>query len=67
MAPKESKICKEAAAGIKVHIMLTISESLDIIRKPGNARSQSVITAAHKIGFMTIYGKKESKKKITCK
>jgi len=63
MAPKESRICKEAAAGIKVHIILTISETLDIIRKPGNAGSWSVITAAYKIRFMTIYGIKEVKKK----
>jgi hypothetical protein len=46
MAPIESKICKEAAAGIKVHIILTIPETLEIIRKSGNAASQSVIMAA---------------------
>jgi len=62
MAPKESKICKEAAAGINVHIMLTISETLEIIRKPGNATSQSIITAAYKIGLLTIYGIKKEKK-----
>jgi len=67
MAPKKSKISKEAAACIKVHIILTISETPEIIRKPRNATSQSVITAAYKIGLMTIYGIKKVKKKITCK
>ena len=64
MAPKESRICKEAAVGIMRHITLTIPETLEIIRKPGNATSQSVIMAGNKIGLLTIYGIKKHKKKV---
>jgi len=63
MAPMESKICKEAG-GVKRDITLPIPETLEIIRKPGNATSQRVITAAYKTGLLTIYGIKKVKKKI---
>jgi len=46
---------------------LTIQETLEIIKKPGNATSQSVIMAPHNTGFLNIYGIKKHKKKITCK
>jgi len=46
MAPKESIISKQAAAGTTRHITLTIAETLEIIKKPGNATSQYVIMAA---------------------
>jgi hypothetical protein len=59
----ESKICKEAAVGIMRHIPLTIPGTLEILRKPGNATSKSIITAAYKIGLFTIYGIKKVKKK----
>jgi hypothetical protein len=67
MAPKEHKINKQAAAGITRDITLTIPETTEIIRKLGNATSQSVIMAANKIGLMTIYGMEKHKGKITCK
>jgi hypothetical protein len=66
MAPKEPKISNQGAAGTTRHITFTIPETLDIIRKPGNSTSQNVIMAAHKIGFLNIYGIKKQKKKITC-
>jgi hypothetical protein len=44
---------------------LIITETLQIIRKPGNATSQSVIIAAHKIGFLTTYAIKKQEEKIT--
>jgi hypothetical protein len=65
MAPKEPKISKQAAAGITRNI--TFPETTEIIRKPGNATSQSVIMAAYKIGLLTIYGIKKHKGKITYK
>jgi hypothetical protein len=37
MTPKESKIGKQAAAGISRHIIFTIPETLEIIRKPQSA------------------------------
>ena len=46
MAPKESKISKQAAAGITRHITFTIPETLEIISKPGIAVRQNVIMAA---------------------
>jgi hypothetical protein len=46
MAPKDLKISKQAAAGTTRYITLTIPETLEIIRKLGNATSQSVIMAA---------------------
>jgi hypothetical protein len=51
MAPKESKICKQAVAGTTWHITLTIPDTLEIIRKPGSATSHSDITVPHKIGL----------------
>jgi hypothetical protein len=67
MAAKEPKISKQAAAGTTRDITLTIQEALKIIRKFGNATSQSVIMAANKIGLLTIYGTKKYTGKITCK
>jgi len=46
MAHKETKICKQAPAGITRKITLTIPETLEIIRKPGNVICQSVIMVA---------------------
>jgi hypothetical protein len=46
MVSKEPKISKQAASGITRHIIFTIPETLEIIRKPGNATSQSIIIAA---------------------
>jgi hypothetical protein len=64
MAPKESKISKQAAAGITRDITFTISETLEIIRKPGSATSQSVIMAAYKIGLLNTHGTQKHKKKL---
>ena len=61
MVPKESKLNKQAAAGITRHITFTIPETLEIIGKPGNATSQSVIMAAYKIGLLTMHGTKKHK------
>jgi hypothetical protein len=41
MAPKKFKICNQADAGTTRHITLTIPDTLQIIRKPGSATSQS--------------------------
>ena len=62
MAPKEPKISKQAAAGITRDITFTISETLEIIRKPGNSTNQNVIMTAYKNGLLTIYGTKKHKK-----
>jgi len=64
MARKESKKCKQATAGITRHITFTIPETLEVIRKSGNAICQSVIMAANKIGLLTFYGIKKQKKKL---
>ena len=65
MAPKESKISKQVATGTTRHITLKIPETLEIIRKPGNAICQSIIMEAYKIGSLIIYGIKKQKTKIT--
>jgi hypothetical protein len=62
MAPKEPKKSKQAAAGTTTDIIFTIPETLEIIRKPGNATCQSVIMAAYKIELLTIYGTIKHKK-----
>ena len=66
MASRESKISKQAAAGITRHITFKIPETLEIITKTGRATCQSVMSA-YKIGLLTIYGTKQHKEKITCK
>jgi hypothetical protein len=45
MASKEPKIRRQPAAGTTTDIALTIPDTLEIIRNPGNATTQSVITA----------------------
>ena len=67
MVPKEPKISEQAAAGITRDITFTIPETTEIIRKPGSATCQSVITAAQKMGLFTTYGIKTHKEKITCR
>jgi hypothetical protein len=67
MASIEPNISKPATAGTTSDITLTIPETLEIIKEPGSATSQSIIMAAHKIGFLTIYSIKKHKKKIACK
>ena len=37
MAPEEPEIRKQAATGTTRHITFTVPETLEIIRKPGNA------------------------------
>jgi hypothetical protein len=66
-ASKEPKASKRGAAGTIRDITLTIPETLEIIRKPGSATSQSFIMAAYDTGFLTNYGIRKHKKKITCK
>jgi hypothetical protein len=66
MASIQPKISKQAATGTTAHITVTIPETLEIIRKPGSATSQSVIMGANKIGLLTICGIKKHKEKITC-
>jgi len=51
MAPKKFKICKQADAGTTSHITLSIPDTLEIIRKPGGATSQSDIIAPYIIGL----------------
>jgi len=46
MAPKELKISKQAATGTS-HITVAIPQTIEIIRNPGNATSQSDIMAAY--------------------
>ena len=46
MASIEPKISKLGAAGTTRHITLTITETLEIVTKPGSATSQIVIMAA---------------------
>ena len=53
MAPKDTKTNKQAVAVTTRDIILTILQTLDIIRKPGTATSQSIIMAAYKIGLST--------------
>jgi hypothetical protein len=53
MAPKEHKIRKHAVAGTTTDMIITILETLDIIRKHGSATNQSIIMATYRIGLLT--------------
>jgi len=46
MVSKEPKISKQTATGTTTDMTLKIPETLEIIRKPGNATCQTVIMAA---------------------
>jgi len=52
---------KQAASGITRHITFTIPETLEIIRKPGNATSQNIIQAAYNTGLLNMHGTKKHK------
>ena len=67
MASKQPKISKQGAPVKTQDITFTIPETLEIIRKLGNATYQRVIMAAYKIGLLNIYGIKTHKEKITYK
>ena len=54
MAHRQQKISKQAPAVKTRDITFTIPDTLEIIRKPGNATCQTVITATYKIGLFTI-------------
>jgi hypothetical protein len=64
MASTEPKISKQGAAGKIRDITLTIPETLQIIRKSGNATSPSIIMAAYDTQFLTKYLIKKHKKKL---
>jgi hypothetical protein len=66
MASIEPRISKLGVSGTTRHITITITETLEIVRKPGSATSQSVIMVAYNTGLLTIYGIKKHKEKITC-
>ena len=63
MACTETKISKRGTAGTIQDITLTIPQMFEIIRKPGNATTQSIIMAAYDTGFLTNYNMKKYKKK----
>jgi hypothetical protein len=56
---------KKTAAGTRRLITFTLPETLEIIIKPGIYTSQSVITAAYKMGLISSFGtKKNARKKL---
>jgi hypothetical protein len=66
MALKESKIIKQATAGITRNITFTIPETPAIIRKPGSATRQSIFMAAYNIGLLITYGIKKLGLQMCC-
>jgi hypothetical protein len=54
---------KQAVAGTTRHIKFITPHTLEIIRKPGSATTHSVITAAYKIGLLTVCGIKKYNEK----
>ena len=65
MASRETKISKQGVAATIRYTTLTTDVTLEIIRKPGNPKCQSIIMAAHYAGFLTNYSINKHKKKIT--
>jgi len=59
MAPLEPKISTAVATVTTSDILFTVPETLEIIRKLGNATSQTVIMAVYKIGLLTVCGIKK--------
>ena len=59
MGHTDPKLSKEAATGTTTDILFTVPETLEIIRKPGKATSQSVIMAVYKTGLLTVCGIKK--------
>jgi len=53
MAPKDPKISNNTVAGTTRDKIWTILETLEMVKKPRSATSQSIIKAAHKIGLLT--------------
>jgi hypothetical protein len=56
MASIEPRISKLGATGTTRHKTITITETLETVRKPGSTTSQSVIMAAYNTGLMSTYG-----------
>jgi hypothetical protein len=54
MAPKEPRVSKQAAAGTIRHITFTTAKRTGKIREHGSATRQSVNTATHNNGLLTI-------------
>jgi len=67
MASAEPTISKRRAAGTIRYTALTIPQTLQIIRKLGSDPRKSIIMVAGDNGFLTKYGIKKHKKKITCR
>jgi hypothetical protein len=61
MAPKQPQKSKQAVSGTTTDITFTTPDTLEIIRKPGNATSQSIIMAPYKIGLLNMHGTKKHK------
>jgi hypothetical protein len=67
MAPKEPKLCKQAVAGTTRHVTFAIPDTLEIIRKPGNAIRQSNIKASIQDWIVEHAWYKETQGNIICK
>jgi len=64
MSPKEHKLSKHTVAGTTSDMIRTILDTLEIVRKPGSATSNSIIMASYKIGLLTARGRKTHKEKF---
>lgn len=64
MASNHSKMSSHSTAGKMKHVLLTIPQKLEIIRRLESDKSRSVVQAAYNIGFSTIYDMKTQRDQL---
>jgi hypothetical protein len=56
---RDPEMNKQGASGKRKHLIVTIPQKLERIRRVESDRSCSVIVATHDIGLSTVYTKKQ--------
>jgi hypothetical protein len=64
MTSNHSKMSSHSTAGETKHVPFTIPQKLEIIRRPESDKSRSVVQAAYKIGFSTVYDMKTQRDQL---
>ena len=64
MALKDPKMSKKATVGKRKHVILPISQKLQIISELESGKSCSVVTASYNTGMSNIYDIKKQKDQL---
>jgi CENP-B N-terminal DNA-binding domain. len=54
MSSKDPKVCNQGTANKRKHVILTVPQKLEVIRRLENGESQREVTASHDNGFSTM-------------